>query len=50
MATEGETASVEAAIEKRERALVSLMVDEDMRSAAKHLFRRMSVVPVARLK
>ncbi|KAM3964541.1 outer dynein arm-docking complex subunit 4 [Aphomia sociella] len=45
---EGEVASTEAALEKREKAMVSLMQDDDLRSAAEHLFRKMSVIPAAR--
>ncbi|KAG6445329.1 hypothetical protein O3G_MSEX003875 [Manduca sexta] len=45
---EGEVAFSEAPLEKRERDMVSLMQDDDLRSAAEHLFRRMSVIPAAR--
>ncbi|XP_052759426.1 uncharacterized protein LOC113513610 [Galleria mellonella] len=45
---EGDIVSTEAALEKREKAMVSLMQDDDLRSAAEHLFRRMSVIPAAR--
>ncbi|XP_072931543.1 outer dynein arm-docking complex subunit 4-like isoform X2 [Epargyreus clarus] len=45
---EGEIASTEATLEKREKAMVSLMQDDDLRMAAEHLFRRMSVIPVSR--
>ncbi|XP_059047143.1 uncharacterized protein LOC131842583 [Achroia grisella] len=45
---EGEVLSSEAALEKREKAVVNLMQDDDLRSAAEHLFRKMSVIPAAR--
>ncbi|XP_045515191.1 uncharacterized protein LOC123708490 isoform X2 [Pieris brassicae] len=45
---EGEVASGDGALEKRERAMVSLMPDNDMRLAAQHLFRKMSVIPASR--
>ncbi|XP_047504930.1 uncharacterized protein LOC125049590 isoform X1 [Pieris napi] len=45
---EGEVASGDAVLEKRERAMVSLMPDDDMRQAAQHLFRKMSVIPASR--
>ncbi|XP_063824995.1 uncharacterized protein LOC135074586 [Ostrinia nubilalis] len=45
---EGEVGTTEAILEKREKAMVSLMQDDDLRSAAEHLFRRMSVIPAAR--
>lgn len=48
VSVEGEVASAEAPLERRERAMVSLMQDDDLRSAAEHLFRRMSVIPAAR--
>ncbi|VVD00823.1 unnamed protein product [Leptidea sinapis] len=41
---EGDVASTEALIEKREKAMVSLMQDNEMRLAAEHLFRRMSTI------
>ncbi|KAL4704962.1 hypothetical protein ACJJTC_013419 [Scirpophaga incertulas] len=45
---EGEVFGDEASLEKREKAMVSLMQDEDLRSAAEHLFKRMSLVPASR--
>ncbi|KAI8436009.1 hypothetical protein MSG28_004145 [Choristoneura fumiferana] len=48
VATEGELLAGEASLEKREKAMVSLMQDDDLRSAAQHLFKRMSTVPAAR--
>ncbi|KAJ0177245.1 hypothetical protein K1T71_007254 [Dendrolimus kikuchii] len=45
---EGEVLSSEAPLEKREKAMVSLMQDDDLRSEAKHLFKRMSVIPASR--
>ncbi|CAK1547218.1 unnamed protein product [Leptosia nina] len=45
---EGEVASNDAVLEKREKAVVSLMQDDDMRMAAEHLFRKMSVIPASR--
>lgn len=45
---EGEVGSSEALLEKREKEMVSLMQDDDMRTAAEHLFRRMSVIPTSR--
>lgn len=48
VSVEGEVISAEAPLEKRERAMVSLMQDADLRSAAEHLFRKMSVIPAQR--
>ncbi|CAG9786139.1 unnamed protein product [Diatraea saccharalis] len=45
---EGEVADAEESLAKREKAMLSLMQDSDMRSAAEHLFRRMSVIPASR--
>ncbi|XP_050345917.1 outer dynein arm-docking complex subunit 4-like [Nymphalis io] len=45
---EGEIGSSDSILEKREKAMVSLMQDDDMRKAAEHLFRRMSVIPASR--
>ncbi|CAG4982988.1 unnamed protein product [Colias eurytheme] len=45
---EGEIASSDAILEKREKAMVSLMQDDDLRLAAEHLFRKMSVIPASR--
>lgn len=45
---EGEVLLTEAPLEKREKDMVGLMQDEDLRSAAEHLFRRMSVIPASR--
>lgn len=45
---EGEIETSVATLEKREKDMVSLMQDEDLRKAAEHLFRRMSVIPAAR--
>lgn len=45
---EGEVVTAGAPLEKREKDLVSLMQDDDLRSAAKHLFRRMSLIPASR--
>ncbi|XP_068632204.1 outer dynein arm-docking complex subunit 4-like [Battus philenor] len=45
---EGEIGSSEALLEKREKEMVNLMQDDDLRSAAKHLFKRMSVIPASR--
>ncbi|XP_053607894.1 outer dynein arm-docking complex subunit 4-like [Plodia interpunctella] len=45
---EGDVASTEAELEKREKEMVGLMQDDDLKSAAKHLFRKMSVLPANR--
>ncbi|CAH2106357.1 unnamed protein product [Euphydryas editha] len=45
---EGEIGSTDSILVKREKAMVSLMQDDDMRMAAEHLFRRMSVIPASR--
>ncbi|XP_013198598.1 outer dynein arm-docking complex subunit 4 [Amyelois transitella] len=45
---EGEVASTEAELEKREKEMVGLMQDDDLKSAAQHLFRKMSVLPANR--
>ncbi|KAF9824669.1 hypothetical protein SFRURICE_004126 [Spodoptera frugiperda] len=45
---EGEVIASDAPLEKREKDLVSLMQDDDLRSAARHLFKRMSNIPVSR--
>ncbi|XP_032523175.2 uncharacterized protein LOC116774538 [Danaus plexippus] len=45
---EGEIGSNDSILEKREKAVVNLMQDEDMRQAAQHLFRRMSAIPASR--
>ncbi|CAH0723372.1 unnamed protein product, partial [Brenthis ino] len=45
---EGEAGSVDSMLVKREKAMVSLMQDDDMRKAAEYLFRRMSVLPASR--
>lgn len=46
---EGEGGSTDSTIMKREKAMVSLMQDDDMRKAAENLFKRMSVIPASRL-
>ncbi|CAG5050498.1 unnamed protein product [Parnassius apollo] len=48
VSTEGEVGSTEALLEKREKEMIRLMQDDDLRSAAKHLFKRMSVIPASR--
>ncbi|XP_063618318.1 outer dynein arm-docking complex subunit 4-like isoform X2 [Cydia splendana] len=48
VSTEGEILLSEEPLTKREKDMVSLMQDDDLKSAAEHLFRRMSTVPVAR--
>ncbi|CAK1596191.1 unnamed protein product [Parnassius mnemosyne] len=48
VSTEGEVGSTEALLEKREQEMIRLMQDDDLRSAAKHLFKRMSVIPASR--
>ncbi|XP_023949318.2 uncharacterized protein LOC112053931 [Bicyclus anynana] len=45
---EGEVETHDSILMKRERAMVSLMQDDDLRQAAEHLFRRMSVLPPSR--
>ncbi|XP_012551224.2 uncharacterized protein LOC101736591 [Bombyx mori] len=45
---EGEVAFSEAPLEKREKDMVGLMQDADLKAAAEHLFRRMSVIPASR--
>ncbi|XP_022831004.1 uncharacterized protein LOC111359639 [Spodoptera litura] len=45
---EGEVIATDAPLEKREKDLVSLMQDDDLRSAARHLFKRMSIIPLSR--
>ncbi|CAH2235270.1 jg20645 [Pararge aegeria aegeria] len=45
---EGEVGSNDSILVKREKAMVSLMQDDDLRQAAEHLFRRMSVLPASR--
>ncbi|XP_045535820.1 uncharacterized protein LOC106721168 [Papilio machaon] len=45
---EGEVGSSEALLVKREKEMVNLMQDDDLRSAAKYLFKRMSVIPASR--
>ncbi|KAJ8730081.1 hypothetical protein PYW07_017119 [Mythimna separata] len=45
---EGEVLAADAPLEKREKDLVSLMQDDDLRSAAQHLFKRMSLIPASR--
>ena len=49
IALEGEGGSTDSTIIKREKAMVGLMQDEDMKKAAEHLFRRMSAIPASRL-
>ncbi|XP_041978325.1 outer dynein arm-docking complex subunit 4-like isoform X2 [Aricia agestis] len=48
IAMEGEVEMSDAILAKREKAMVSLMQDEDMKKEAEHLFRRMSVIPTER--
>ncbi|XP_049868931.1 uncharacterized protein LOC126368815 [Pectinophora gossypiella] len=48
VSTEGEVEITEACIEKREKAMVGLMQDDDMKSEAQHLFRKMSTLPAQR--
>nr|XP_021192426.2 uncharacterized protein LOC110377748 [Helicoverpa armigera] len=45
---EGEVLAAAAPLRKREKDLVSLMQDDDLRSAATHLFKRMSLIPASR--
>ncbi|KAF9424087.1 hypothetical protein HW555_000796, partial [Spodoptera exigua] len=45
---EGEVIAANAPLEKREKDLVSLMQGDDLRTAAKHLFKRMSIIPTSR--
>ncbi|XP_045771682.1 uncharacterized protein LOC123871785 isoform X2 [Maniola jurtina] len=45
---EGEIGPRDSLLVKREKAMVSLMQDDDLRQAAVHLFRRMSVLPASR--
>ncbi|XP_026724963.1 uncharacterized protein LOC113491947 [Trichoplusia ni] len=45
---EGEVIASDAPLEKREKDLLSLMQDDDLRSAARHLFKRMSLIPASR--
>lgn len=47
---EGEVIASDAPLEKREKDLLSLMQDDDLRSAARHLFKRMSLIPASRLR
>ncbi|CAG9093776.1 unnamed protein product [Plutella xylostella] len=48
VSTEGEVEAEEEPLQRREKAMVSLMQDDDLKSAAKHLFKRMSMVPTTR--
>ncbi|CAH2037404.1 unnamed protein product, partial [Iphiclides podalirius] len=50
ISAEGEIGSSEALLDKREKEMVNLMQDEDLKSAAKYLFKRMSVIPASRLE
>ncbi|CAB3224225.1 unnamed protein product [Arctia plantaginis] len=49
VSVEGEiVATTDACLEKRQKDLVDLMQDDDLKSAARYLFRRMSLIPAAR--